>query len=283
MNKIKNLEKLIKDSRKLILEMTTKAGSGHPSSSLSCLEFMILLVCGEDRDLFDCDWGDFKNPRNDKLIFSKGHASPLFYILFYNLGLISKTELFSYRQFNSRLEGHPTVRFPYTVAPTGSLGMGLGIGLGVAIGQKMQKMGAKTFVLLGDSELAEGSNWEAIMLASVMKIENLIGIIDVNRLGQRGETMDGWNLETLKLKFISFGWDVLLVENGNNLEDLKKAVVKIKKMFENSEKSTEENKKPIVIILKTKKGNGVKIMENSPNWHGKILTKDQLEETLREL
>src|SRR5208337_5365783 len=199
-----DLEKLARLVRYFILICTTGAGSGHPTSSLSAADLLVgLMFTG----LFRYNAENPKHPNNDRLIFSKGHASPLLYSLWTAAGKITVQELMTYRQFGSTLEGHPTVTFRYAEAATGSLGQGLSIGSGMALNAKyIDKLPYRTYVLLGDSEMAEGSQWEAMQIASYYKLGNLIGVLDVNRLGQRGETMYGWDLEAYEKRISSFGW-----------------------------------------------------------------------------
>src|SRR3990167_10698545 len=195
------LEKLAKLIRYYILRMTTKAGSGHPTSSLSAADIMTALFFSKLR----FDLKNPQNPANDRVIFSKGHASPLLYALFAVAGELTEKELDSYRKFESPLEGHPTPNFKFAEVATGSLGQGLSVGVGMAFAMKSgyqlpttNYSLPKVYVLMGDSEVSEGSVWEAMELASFYKLGNLVGIIDVNRLGQSGETMLGWDTETYK-------------------------------------------------------------------------------------
>jgi transketolase len=182
-----NLEGVSKLIRYCILSMSTEAGSGHPTSSLSAVELMTTLFFG---GYFHYDVKNPDYPNNDRFILSKGHATPLFYALWAVAGELTEKELKQYRNFESVLEGHPTKRFKHTEVATGSLGQGLSVGVGMAInGKYLDKLPYKTYVLLGDSEMTEGSNWEAIQLASYYNLDNLVGIIDVNRLGQRGDTI----------------------------------------------------------------------------------------------
>ena len=184
--KLEHLKKLAALMRYHILTMTTQAGSGHPTSSLSATELMAGLMFG---GIFRYDLDHPEHPNNDRLIFSKGHATPLFYTLWAMAGKLTAAELMTYRHFGSPLEGHPTMSFRYTEAATGSLGQGLSIGLGIALNAKyLDKLPYTTYVLLGDSEMAEGSQWETMQLAAHYKLDNLVGVLDVNRLGQRGET-----------------------------------------------------------------------------------------------
>jgi transketolase len=201
--KIDHLQSLARTIRYHCLNMTSRAHSGHLTSSLSAADLMTGLMFG---GTFRFDVANPGHPNNDRLIFSKGHASPLLYSLWTVAGCIEEQELLSYRQFGSRLEGHPTPRFSYAEAATGSLGQGLGIGLGMALNaSRLDKLAYRTYVLLGDSEMSEGSQWEAIQLAAHYRLENLVGIIDVNRLGQRGETMFGHDVEAYAKQVTAFG------------------------------------------------------------------------------
>ena len=279
MNHFADLAKISTSVRQSILKMTTQAGSGHPTSSLSAVELMVGLLFGQDgagQPYFNCDWQNFEAVTNDRLLFSKGHASPLFFGLFYELGLLSEEELMGFRTFKSALEGHPTPKFAYTLATTGSLGQGLGIGLGIAIANQIDKLNAKTWVLLGDSEMAEGSNWEAMQLASHRNVSNLIGIIDLNRLGQRGETMIGWDIETLSKRVESMGWEIIQIQDGHNSEQVDQG-------FELAISLSNNGSKPTMIIANTIKGKGISFLENKEDWHGKVLDSEQLERALSEL
>jgi len=264
---LKELARLI---RYYILVSTTEAGSGHPTSSLSATDLMTTLMFGS---FFRFDASNPKLPNNDRLIFSKGHASPLFYSLWAAAGQLKEEDLLRLRKFDSPLEGHPTMNFPFTEAATGSLGQGLSIGLGMALNAKyLDKLPYNTFVLLGDSEMAEGSVWEAIDLAAYYKLDNLIAILDVNRLGQRGETKYGHHTEIYEKRASAFGWETVVI-NGHNTKDIIKAF----------KKTGKKKDKPLMIIAKTLKGKGVSFIEDKDGWHGKTLKKDQLEEALKEL
>lgn len=267
-NKLFELSKLI---RHYILTSTTAAGSGHPSSSLSGVELMTTLMFG---GVFKADLNNVNNPNNDRLIFSKGHASPLFYALYAVAGKVTEKELLTLRQFTSRLEGHPTLEFPYTEVATGSLGQGLSVGVGMAINAKyMDKLPYKTYVLLGDSEMAEGSVWEAMEIGAHYKLDNLVGILDMNRLGQRGETLYGHHVESFKKKAEAFGWEAIVVKDGNSLDQCADAFAKAAKVKD----------KPVMIIAKTLKGKGVSFIENKDGWHGKPLSQEECEKALLEL
>ena len=173
------------------IRCTTEAGSGHPTSCMSAADLMAVLLAKYLR----YDWANPRYPNNDRLIFSKGHACPLLYSMFKAAGVITDAELLSLRKFGSRLQGHPNPHvLPYVDVATGSLGQGLPIGVGMALnGKYLDKLPYRTWVLLGDSEMAEGSNWEAFDKASFYKLDHLIGILDMNRLGQRGPTDLGWD------------------------------------------------------------------------------------------
>lgn len=266
-NEISKLAKLI---RYYILISTTNAGSGHPTSSLSAVELMTVLLFG---GFFRYKVADPSFCNNDRLIFSKGHAAPLLYSLWTAAGAIKTEELLTLRKFKSRLEGHPTYRFPYAEAATGSLGQGLSIGLGMALNARcVDILPYNTFVLLGDSEMSEGSQWEAIQLASHYKLGNLIGIIDVNGLGQRGETLYGKNTSEYEKRISAFGWKTLTID-GHNISEIADA-------YKEAFKATEE---PVMIIAATLKGKGFSIFEDKNGWHGKTLSKEQAEIAVKEL
>ena len=168
------------------------AGSGHPTSSMSAADLLAVLIDGH----LKLDFGEPTDPRNDHLIFSKGHASPLYYSMLKAVGAIEDDELLTFRKLGSRLEGHPTPILPWVDVATGSLGQGLPIGVGVATAARMERMPSRVWVLCGDSEMAEGSIWEAVEHAGKQSLANLTALIDVNRLGQTGETMHGWDLSS---------------------------------------------------------------------------------------
>jgi len=267
--KLEKLEKISKLIRWYSLAMSTEAGSGHPTSSLSATELMAGLLFG---GVFRYDLANPENPNNDRLIFSKGHASPLFYSLWAVAGVVSEKELMTFRKFGSRLEGHPTFAFRYTEAATGSLGQGLSIGVGTALNAKyLDKLPYRSYVLLGDSEMAEGSQWESIQIAAYYKLNNLVGVIDVNRLGQRGETMYGWDVESYALKIAAFGWETIVIDGHSYTE-----------VLEAYEKAT-SSEKPVMIIAKTIKGKGVSFLENKNGWHGVALKKDDFQRAVNEL
>lgn len=255
--------------RRDIIELSTTAGSGHPTSSLSAVDVMAVLFADGN---FHYDVANPYYEENDRLIFSKGHASPLYYSLWVLVGGLGREELMTYRQFDSVLEGHPTMRFPYTEAATGSLGQGLGVGVGMALAAKYENRDYNTYVLLGDSEIAEGSVWEAVDSAREYELHNLIAIVDLNRLGQRGETMHGHDAEVVKAKFEAFGWRAYITE-GNDIESIRQTMMLVR----------EGEKKPAVIIAKTHKGAGVSFLADAEGWHGKALPQDKAEEAYAEI
>ena len=251
------------------LMVTNAAESGHLTSSLSAADLMAGLMFGGS---FRFDASEPDHPNNDRLIFSKGHASPLFYALWAVAGCISEKELLSFRQFGSRLEGHPTPRFPYAEAATGSLGQGLSIGFGMALNAaRLDQLSYRTYVLLGDSEMAEGSQWEAIQLAAHYRLANLVGIMDVNRLGQRGETMLGHDIEAYANRVRAFGWKTLRID-GHDFTQITDAF----------REAREERSGPVMIIARTVKGKGISFLENAEDWHGKALSGEKREEALQE-
>ncbi len=264
------LARLAKLIRYYILVSTTEAGSGHPTSSLSATDLMNCLLFG---GAFRFDPDHPEHPNNDRLIFSKGHASPLLYALWTAAGKVSEEELMSLRKFGSPLEGHPTPAFRYAEAATGSLGQGLPIGLGMALNAKyIDKLTYRTYVLLGDSEMAEGSQWEALQIAAHYKLDNLIGILDVNRLGQRGETMYGHDLDAYQRRVAAFGWETITIDGHNNDEILSAY-----------QKAGQVEGRPVMIIARTVKGKGVSFIEDRNGWHGKALNKEELKQALAEL
>ncbi len=268
---IEKLKKMATLIRYYIIAATTEAGSGHPTSSLSANELMTGLMFS---GIFRYDIEQPDHPNNDRLIFSKGHASPLFYALWAVAGKLTEEELVkTYRKLGSPLEGHPTVAFPYVEAATGSLGQGLSIGLGMALNAKyLDKLPYLTYVLLGDSEMAEGSQWEALEIAAHYQLDNLIGILDVNRLGQRGETMYGYDLSAYEKRVSAFGWEAILID-GHSFPEILKAY----------EHAVTVSGKPTMIIAKTIKGKGVSFMEGMDGWHGKALKREEFDKALPEL
>jgi transketolase len=254
------------------IRSSTSAGSGHPTSSMSAADLLAVLVSRHLR----YDWDDPKSPLNDHLIFSKGHASPLIYSIFRAVGVVSEDELLTgYRRFGQRLEGHPTPILPWVDVATGSLGQGLPDGVGVALaGRYLDRLPYRTWVLCGDSELAEGSIWEALDKASYYKLSNLIVILDVNRLGQRGPTDLGWDTAAYAERAMAFGARTIEID-GHDLSVIDHAFVEAA--------SHTTGDKPTVIVAKTVKGKGFSEVENSPDWHGKPFPPDMAERAIAEL
>ena len=267
---IEHLARIAALMRYYILAMTTQAGSGHPTSSLSAADLMAGLLFG---GTFRYNAENPHHPNNDRIIFSKGHASPLYYAMWAAAGILTEADLMTYRKFGSVLEGHPSVSFPYVEAATGSLGQGLSIGLGMALNARyLDKLPYRTWVLLGDSEMAEGSQWEALQLAAHYRLNNLTGILDVNRLGQCGETMYGRDTGAYARRIAAFGWDVAEID-GHSFSDILPA-------YEAALNATD---KPVMIIAKTIKGKGVSFIEDQNGWHGKALSREQFEKAVEEL
>jgi transketolase len=252
------------------IRSTTAAGSGHPTSSMSAADLMAVLMS----KYLHYDFDSPQNPNNDHLIFSKGHAAPLLYSMYKAAGAISDEELLTLRKFGSRIEGHPTPALPWVDVATGSLGQGFPIGVGIAIVAKyVDKLPYKVFALLGDSEMAEGSVWEAFDHAAHYKLDNLIGILDCNRLGQRGETELGWNTAAYAARAEAFGWNAIVID-GHNYEEIDQAF---------SKAVSANNGQPTFIIAKTLKGKGVSFLANKEGWHGKPLNKEQEAQAIQEL
>jgi transketolase len=251
---------------------STSAGSGHPTSSMSAADLMAVLVSRH----FRYDWDTPENPANDHLIFSKGHASPLAYSIFKAVGVVSDEELMTgYRRFGSRLEGHPTPEgLPWVDVATGSLGQGLPDGVGVALaGKYLDELPYRVWVLCGDSEMAEGSMWEAFDKASHYKLANLIAIIDVNRLGQRGPTDLGWDLEAYRRRTEAFGARVFEVD-GHDVAAIDEAMARAGDL---------SGDQPSVILARTLKGKGFTEVEDAEDWHGKPFPPDMAERAVVEL
>ncbi len=252
------------------IRCTTAAGSGHPTSSMSAADLMAVLMTG----YLKYDWAQPHHPNNDRLIFSKGHACPVLYAMYKAAGAITDAELLSLRKKGSRLEGHPNPHvLPYVDVATGSLGQGLPIGVGMALnGKYLDQLPYRVWVVLGDSEIAEGSIWEAADKASHYQLDNLIGILDMNRLGQRGETALGWHGEIYAARFHAFGWHAITLD-GHDLAAIDRAF---------AEALTVKGK-PIILIAKTKKGDGYAPIEDKDGWHGKALPRDMADDAIKQL
>ncbi len=250
---------------------STSAGSGHPTSSMSAADLLAVLVSRHLR----YDWDEPGNPANDHLIFSKGHASPLLYSVYKAVGVVSDDELMTgYRRFGSRLEGHPTPILPWVDVATGSLGQGLPDAVGVALaGKYVDELPFRVWVLCGDSEMAEGSIWEAFDKASHYKLSNLIAMVDINRLGQRGPTDLSWDVETYRRRVTAFGARAIVID-GHDLGEVDRA------MREAGDISGDQ---PTVILARTRKGRGFSEVEDREDWHGKPFPPAMAERAIIEL
>jgi transketolase len=265
---LSNPEEKAKLVRKWCLVSTTEAGSGHPTSCLSAADITTVLF---DR-YFTYDVNNPLNLLNDHFVLSKGHAAPLLYTLFGMAGAYPLEELKTLRKFGSRFEGHPVPKYKYADAATGSLGQGLSVGAGLALVAKREGYESKTYVLTGDGELAEGQIWEAANFAAHEKLDNLVAILDINRLGQSQETMFGHHIDEYARKFEAFDFEVIEID-GHNYEEINQALQAVQK----------PSGKPFAIIAKTFKGHGISFLENKDGWHGKALKKEELEKALKEL
>jgi transketolase len=238
---------------------TTQAGSGHPTSCASAADIVAALFFGHMRF-------DPKNPRyynNDRFILSKGHAAPLLYAAWAELGLFPVSELLKLREWGHDLEGHPTPRLPFVDVATGSLGQGLSVGVGEALSARQDKLDFRTYVLLGDGECAEGAVWEAAILAGYYKLNNLVAIVDVNRLGQSQETSLGHDVDGYRRRFEAFNWRTEVID-GHDIEEIIEVLAGVGL-----------DDKPLAIIAKTYKGYGISTISDKDAWHGKPLSKDE--------
>ena len=251
------------------IRASTQAGSGHPSSSLSAAHLLSVLYASHLR----MDVKDPKHPSNDRFVLSKGHASPLLYSIFKAIGVIADEELLTFRTLGSRLQGHPVPLpdLPWVDVATGSLGQGLPIGLGMAIASRLDGRENRTWVLMGDSEFVEGSVWEAMANASHLRLDNLIGILDVNRLGQRGPTMLGWDTDTYASRAEAFGWTPIIVD-GHEVKAIDAAY-----------RQAEAARGPSLVVARTVKGYGVSFLADKEGWHGKALSQQEAERAIEEL
>jgi len=250
------------------INATTAAGSGHPTSCCSAADVVAALFFSQMRY-------DAKNPHhynNDRFILSKGHAAPLLYAAWAEAGLFSAEELLKLRRIDSDLEGHPTPRLSFADVATGSLGQGLGVGVGMALAARLDKLDYNTYVLLGDGEIAEGAVWEAASLAGIYKLNNLIAIVDANRLGQSQATAFGHDVGVYRKRFEAFGWRVETLDDGHDVEEIVEVLGGVGL-----------DDKPLAIIAKTYKGAGVSFLQDQDNWHGKPLNKEEAARAVAEL
>ena len=250
------------------IRATTAAGSGHPTSSMSAAEIMACLFFS----VMNFDVQDPANLANDKFVLSKGHAAPVLYSTWAELGYIKREHLLTLRRIDSDLEGHPTPILKFVSVPTGSLGQGICVALGMALAARIDGSSFRAYALLGDGENAEGSVWEAAELATHHKADNLCAIVDINRLGQSQPTMLQHHMEVYQQRWSAFGWNALVVD-GHNVGELLKA-------FDNAKQTKD---KPTVILARTLKGKGVSFIEDKEGWHGKALNKDEADKAIAEL
>ena len=268
---IENLKKSALNTRRNIVKMVHFAKSGHPGGSLSGVDILTVLYqkCLNIPTLWDKD-SEFET--RDRFILSKGHASPLLYAILTEKGIVEEKELCTFRKIGTRLQGHPAKGYIAGVeTSTGSLGQGLSLGCGIAMGLKLDKNPANVVVYLGDGELQEGSCWEAFMQAAHRNLNNLIAIIDRNKLQIDGCTEDVMALGNVVSKIKSFGWDTIEI-NGHDYNEIYEAVERAK-----------ASDKPFAIVANTIKGKGVSFMENQAGWHGKAPNDEQLAQALEEL
>jgi len=250
------------------IRATTEAKSGHPTSCLSIADVVSTLFFYQMR----YDPHNPAHPNNDRLILSKGHAVPVIYAAWKNVGILTDQQLLSLRKFSSELEGHPTPRWKYNEAATGSLGQGLSIGVGEALNAQRSKLSYRTYVIMGDGEVAEGSIWEATELAAFYNLDNLVGIVDVNRLGQSGIALHQHDVERYRQKWTAFGWHAIVV-NGHDIPEVVNA-------FREAENT---KGKPTIIIAKTFKGYGLSNIADKIGYHGKPFTEKDAVAAIEEL
>ncbi len=267
MEKRKALEAIAKRLRIHSIKMTTKAGSGHPTTCLSMADLTACLFFDEMK----YNSKDSEDLANDELVLSKGHAAPILWAAYAEAGIIPEGSLMNLRKITSTLEGHPTPRMKWVKAATGSLGQGLSVGVGMALAMKLAKSPGRVYVLMGDGECAEGSVWEAANMGSLLRLGNLCAIMDINRLGQSEATMHGHDVQAYKRKFQAFGWETIPI-NGHRIPEILKAF-----------KKARQNVKPTVILAKTIKGKGISFIEDKNGWHGKPLKEEEMKRALEEL
>src|SRR6478752_938153 len=249
------------------INATTAAGSGHPTSCCSAADVVAALFFGHMR--YNPKDPHFYN--NDRFILSKGHAAPLLYAAWAEAGLFPMADLLKLRTLGSDLEGHPTPRLSFADVATGSLGQGLGVGVGMALCAKLDKLDYRTYVLMGDGETAEGAVWEAASLAGIYKLNNLVAIVDVNRLGQSEATAFGHNLDVYAKRFSAFGWRVEEID-GHDMDEILEVLAAVGL-----------GEQPLVILAKTLKGAGISFIQDKEGWHGKPLNKDEAARAIAEL
>ena len=264
----KDLNNLVYQVRRDILRMVHQAKSGHPGGSLGCTEFFIVMF----NKILNFNLPFSKDGINeDVFLLSNGHISPVYYSILSRIGFFELNELKTFRKINSRLQGHPTNHdnLPGIRISSGSLGQGLSVSIGAALSKKLNNDESLVYVLTGDGELQEGQNWEAFMFASANKIDNLIAVIDLNGQQIDGSTSDVLDIGNLNDKLCSFGWEVIEIEEGNNMEEIFKTLTKAKE--------STRKRKPVAVLMKTIMGNGVDFMMHTHKWHGIAPNDEQLE------
>tara|TARA_Y100001949_G_C15932912_1_gene306500 strand:+ start:274 stop:1113 length:840 start_codon:yes stop_codon:yes gene_type:complete len=264
----KDLNNLVYQVRRDILRMVHQAKSGHPGGSLGCTEFFIVMF----NKILNFNLPFSKDGINeDVFLLSNGHISPVYYSILSRIGFFELNELKTFRKINSRLQGHPTNHdnLPGIRISSGSLGQGLSVSIGAALSKKLNNDKSLVYVLTGDGELQEGQNWEAFMFASANKIDNLIAVIDLNGQQIDGSTSDVLDIGNLNDKLCSFGWEVIEIEEGNNMEEIFKTLTKAKE--------STRKRKPVAVLMKTIMGNGVDFMMHTHEWHGIAPNDEQLE------
>ena len=263
-----NLDDLTSQIRRDILRMVHQAKSGHPGGSLGCTEFFIVMF----NKILNFNLPFSKDGINeDVFLLSNGHISPVYYSILSRIGFFELNELKTFRKINSRLQGHPTNHdnLPGIRISSGSLGQGLSVSIGAALSKKLNNDESLVYILTGDGELQEGQNWEAFMFASANKIDNLIAVIDLNGQQIDGSTSDVLDIGNLYDKLCSFGWEVIEIEEGNNMEEIFKTLTKAKE--------STRKRKPVAVLMKTIMGNGVDFMMHTHKWHGIAPNDEQLE------
>ena len=263
-----DLDNLVFQVRRDILRMVHKVNSGHPGGSLGCTEFFVILF----KKILNFNIPFTKDGINeDVFILSNGHISPVYYSVLSRVGFFDLNELNTFRKINSRLQGHPTNHdnLPGVRISSGSLGQGLSVGIGSALSKRLNNDDSLVYVLTGDGELQEGQNWEALMFASANKVDNLIAIVDLNGQQIDGSTSDVLDIGNLNDKFSSFGWNVIEIDKGNNMEEIFNVLVKARELA--------GNKKPVAVLMKTIMGNGVDFMMHTHKWHGIAPNDEELE------
>ena len=270
MYQLEDLKGKANNIRKNIVKTVTEAKSGHPGGSLSSVEIATAIYFTQ----MDITPDNVASTNRDRFVLSKGHASPLLYSVLAEKGLIEEEELLTFRKINSRLQGHPSMRkLPGVDMSTGSLGQGISCAVGMALANKYNKEDHRIYTILGDGECQEGQVWEAAMAASHYKLDNLLAFVDHNGLQIDGNVTDVMNPTPIDEKFKAFGWNVIVLENGNDLESVIAACEEAKTV----------KGKPTVVVAHTVKGKGVSFMENKANWHGSAPNAEQCAEALAEL